>query len=861
MGDDGPVRRRDHRPGQAADGPPDASSVADRASSDHVGGSDGEGSDAELPADTRETVVETLDRARSALDVAAGLFVATDDAGVVASSCAESGDLADLAPDDAPPIPQSVLRETLDADGTVALRSDGPDRPDGQYLCHCVVADGSLFGVVVFLDRAAEGGERSTSAVTRGVVALAARAVGTAVECGRLQRFAATGRMFDETLLDTVPDVLYAFTTEGQIVQWNDRLEAVTGYETGEIASMGPLEFIVPDDRDAVASSLESIQSAADAIEADLLTADGERIPYQFHGSPIRNDDGDVVGFAGAGRDVSEYRDHERTLTALHDATRDLLRAEGEQGICETVVTTLSEVLDIGVSAAFCFDEDDNVLRPIAQSADADSVVGDPPTFGPGEGLAWRVFMRGDPAVFDDVREAEEVYNPETPVRSELLVPVGEHGVIVAGSTDVGAFDDRTLELASLLAANAEAAFDSVERTRELAARDETLERRNRDLRRLHEVNDRVRRICHALVGVETRGEAERLTCERLPDADHYAFVRIAARDGDGLSARATAGDGQGYVTAVDAEPDVKPPASRAAETGEATVVQRVGDEFRRAAWRREALTRDFRSVAAVPLSHDGVTDGALAVYADREDAFDDETVTVLMELADTVARSIRTAERRRADGALAVTLGVSEGRTLLFALAASLGDLTITQTVAQSGDASLLYGETTAGSETLRSTADRLGLDGVRALSEGDPTRFELRTTGETLAEAVRTAGGDCDRIEFADGRARVEASFPATVDVRSLVDRLERRHGPTELLARRPITDAGADRGHAPLAALTDRQRDALLTAYHAGFFEWPRESSAADIAASLGVSQPTVTELLRRAQGNLLDDVVDE
>ncbi len=55
--------------------------------------------------------------------------------------------------------------------------------------------------------------------------------------------------------------------------------------------------------------------------------------------------------------------------------------------------------------------------------------------------------------------------------------------------------------------------------------------------------------------------------------------------------------------------------------------------------------------------------------------------------------------------------------------------------------------------------------------------------------------------------------------------------------------------------LDALTARQREVLETAFRVGYFEVPREASAADVAAELDIGQSTVVEHLRRAERNLL------
>jgi predicted DNA binding protein len=58
-----------------------------------------------------------------------------------------------------------------------------------------------------------------------------------------------------------------------------------------------------------------------------------------------------------------------------------------------------------------------------------------------------------------------------------------------------------------------------------------------------------------------------------------------------------------------------------------------------------------------------------------------------------------------------------------------------------------------------------------------------------------------------------------------------------------------------------LTERQQAVLRTAFFAGFFEWPRESTCEDVADLLGVSQPTVNRHLRHALSRLLQQLFEE
>ncbi|WP_197428048.1 helix-turn-helix domain-containing protein [Halogeometricum sp. CBA1124] len=53
-----------------------------------------------------------------------------------------------------------------------------------------------------------------------------------------------------------------------------------------------------------------------------------------------------------------------------------------------------------------------------------------------------------------------------------------------------------------------------------------------------------------------------------------------------------------------------------------------------------------------------------------------------------------------------------------------------------------------------------------------------------------------------------------------------------------------------------LTGRQRTALRVAYHGGYFQSPRDSTAEELADGLGISSSTLHYHLRAAQWKLVD-----
>jgi PAS domain S-box-containing protein len=172
----------------------------------------------------------------------------------------------------------------------------------------------------------------------------------------------------------------------------------------------------------------------------------------------------------------TDERRRERVLASLHDATRELMVAECEAEIADLAVRTARDVIGMPVTGCWLYDGDEHALVPVASTPESDALVGDLPTYREGEGLSWAAFETGETRVYADVSAQPERHNPETPVRSEMVLPLGEHGVLNVGSPEADAFDDADVSLARVLAANTEAALDRAGREKELRAQRELVD-------------------------------------------------------------------------------------------------------------------------------------------------------------------------------------------------------------------------------------------------------------------------------------------------------------------------------------------------------------------------------------------------
>jgi len=103
-------------------------------------------------------------------------------------------------------------------------------------------------------------------------------------------------------------------------------------------------------------------------------------------------------------------------------------------------------------------------------------MVAGAPTFTPGNSLAWDAFDAGEVRTYEDLWNVPERYNRDTKIRSEIIVPIGEQGIFITGSTEPREFSKADMELFRILGATVEAALVRATREQQLRRQNDRLE-------------------------------------------------------------------------------------------------------------------------------------------------------------------------------------------------------------------------------------------------------------------------------------------------------------------------------------------------------------------------------------------------
>ncbi|WP_458208177.1 PAS domain S-box protein [Haladaptatus sp. NG-SE-30] len=680
-------------------------------------------------------------------------------------------------------------------------------------------------------------------------------------------------------MLETVSDGVYALDEDGRFISMNQAYAEMIGYSREELLGKPATTVtseLINDDAERIQAELAESDQEMVAYETTLETADGDLVPIEARISLFAIGD-DRRGRAGVVRDISVRKRREEQLKQLNELAQALTTAETTQEVCEIAVDTAHEALDLPITEIEHYDEQTGRLRPKARTREVKDIVGDDLLFESERDLPWRVYSEQDGRIIDDMIAETELPETETPLRSAIVLPIGNYGVFISGATEPEEFDEQESTLASIFVATVKAALDRVEREEQLRDRTEELEDRTETLDRVNRLNSVIREITQVLTQASTREEIEQTVCTMLANSDPYRFAWVGKQNAIGgeIVPQTSAGVERGYLDAITVMADDSPtgegPAGRAVETHEPQVQNNLHSDPPFEPWRTEAIQRGYRSSISVPLAYKETLYGVLNLYAGTPGIFDELEVTVLGELGEMIGYAINALERKKAlvsDSAVELQFRIADESIAAVQFASEENSRFQFEALVEQADGSLRAFFTIAESSPER--VDRYAnqsaaITELNLIAERESGYFYEAIASESsfLATLLESGVHPTELTATSDG-ARLTVELPSSGDIKAFLEMFLNRYTDAELVARREL--ARPIKTEEEFQAvykerLTERQEEVLRTAYYAGFFNFPRDSSGSEVAEILDVSQPTVNRHLRKGERKLFDLVFED
>ena len=429
----------------------------------------------------------------------------------------------------------------------------------------------------------------------------------------------------------------------------------------------------------------------------------------------------------------------------------------------------------------------------------------------------------------------------------------------------------------TLLGRRIESAVDSIRTERALAH-----ERRSKEA------------LLEIITTSVTREELASNICRHLVDERQYACAWIGVHDSEGAIVPLANAGATEYVTHVldgdteissssepalvslDENASVLIPSyecASAADTSDAAGSEVVSNQTSdgsidfdsdREQWERLASQHGFRSMGAVPIDHDQIRFGVLAVYATDTRQVDEREIAFISEYADTIGYALQATNWRETlltSNTTHVEFTISDREIPLVALSRALSDSTTLEvtTVIPRNEIEVLCVVTTPDSskESLLDAASTV--DAIRSIDvyeTGNPLRCGVVIEKPIPELTVAEHGGHFERTSIVDDQANILIHLGENTSAKRIEAGLGDAYGNVSMtMVQTDPSEETSERSgnHTPL---TDRQQQVLELAFQIGYFERPRGKNAEEIATMLDISRSTFTQHLRAAQRKILE-----
>jgi PAS domain S-box-containing protein len=121
------------------------------------------------------------------------------------------------------------------------------------------------------------------------------------------------------SIVDSSTDAIVSKNLKGTIKTWNQGAARLFGYMAEEIVGQNISVLIPPDRQDEERSIIERIQRGEriEHYETIRVRKDGSLVPISLSVSPVRNNDGKIIGASKVARDISERKQKEEHIVLL----------------------------------------------------------------------------------------------------------------------------------------------------------------------------------------------------------------------------------------------------------------------------------------------------------------------------------------------------------------------------------------------------------------------------------------------------------------------------------------------------------------------------------------------------------------
>ena len=266
-----------------------------------------------------------------------------------------------------------------------------------------------------------------------------------------------SNRLLDSVLRSATEFAVITTDRDGLITIFNAGATKMLGYSAEEMVGIAT-PAIIHEPEEVVQRAYELgiepgfdvfVQAAragrAETREWTYIRKDGTRLPVSLTITPVRDDAGELMGFMGLARDVSEARQVETERAALVKVSRSTAAAEPLETTLDLALAELGQIAGVSATAALRFDDGEG---EVVASWTRDD--GDPPTTGEEPAAAVPIVESGH--VWGELRVIARRGDGATTIPRESLRRFADLiGLAVTGAEQRATLKRRRDELSAII--------------------------------------------------------------------------------------------------------------------------------------------------------------------------------------------------------------------------------------------------------------------------------------------------------------------------------------------------------------------------------------------------------------------------
>ncbi len=227
-------------------------------------------------------------------------------------------------------------------------------------------------------------------------------------------------------VVENSQDAISSIDLQGRVVSWNPACERLSGFTADEVIGR-PIAEVIPADRQHDLEAVQRVLAGSPGVgyESESVRKDGSRFPVSISVSPVRDEEGGVIGASSIVRDISEQRQRERErearlrhLSALRSVDLAISASLDLRIASAVILEQMTGTLGLDAAAILLFHPEGQALRfGAGRGFVGASILATELRLG--QSLAGEALLRRRPALYPQLAEGQLAQDPRAALYAE----------------------------------------------------------------------------------------------------------------------------------------------------------------------------------------------------------------------------------------------------------------------------------------------------------------------------------------------------------------------------------------------------------------------------------------------------------